>query len=219
MKIIDLKKEVLEKNQDQARLNRERLTSRGIFSFNVISSPGSGKTTLLERTLAALKDEIPLAVVEGDIQTANDAERIAVYGVPVVQINTGGLCHLDAAMIARSFSEFDLDALRLLIIENVGNLVCPSSYDLGEDLKVTVISVTEGDDKPLKYPGIIRRSGVLVINKIDLLAHCDFSLEAVRRNALSVNPSLEIFEVSCRSGEGLGAWFDWIRARAGRKTA
>ncbi len=170
MKKVNVERAVLAKNQDWADANRERLQRAGIRSFNIISSPGSGKTTLLERTLAALGKKLPLAVIEGDIQTDNDAARLRAYGVPVVQINTGGLCHLDASMISRTLDTFDLDALRLVIIENVGNLVCPSSYDLGEDHKVVVISVTEGDDKPLKYPGIFRRASMMVVNKTDLLA-------------------------------------------------
>ncbi len=210
MKKVNVEREVLAKNQDWADANRERLRRAGIRSFNLISSPGSGKTTLLERTLAALGKKLPLAVIEGDIQTDNDAARLRVYGVPVVQINTGGLCHLDASMISRTLDTFDLEALRLVIIENVGNLVCPSSYDLGEDHKVVVISVTEGDDKPLKYPGIFRRASMMVVNKTDLLAHTDFSLDAVRRNALSINPDLTILELSCRTGEGLGAWLTWV---------
>ncbi len=210
MKKINVEREVLAKNQDWADANRERLRRAGIRSFNLISSPGSGKTTLLERTLAALGKKLALAVIEGDIQTDNDAARLRVYGVPVVQINTGGLCHLDASMISRTLDTFDLDALRLVIIENVGNLVCPSSYDLGEDHKVVVISVTEGDDKPLKYPGIFRRASMMVVNKTDLLAHCDFSLDAVRRNALSINPDLAVLELSCRTGEGLEAWLTWV---------
>jgi hydrogenase nickel incorporation protein HypB len=212
-KTIHLEKDVLAKNQDYARANRELLAKHGIYSFNLISSPGSGKTTLLERTLAALRDEIPLAVIEGDIQTDNDAARLAVFDIPVIQINTGGLCHLDASMISRTLPEFDLGALRLLIIENVGNLVCPSSYDLGEHEKIVLISVAEGDDKPLKYPSIFRRAGVMVVNKTDLLEHTDFSLEAVRTNALSINPGLEIMEVSCRTGQGLDRWFAWVRDR------
>jgi hydrogenase nickel incorporation protein HypB len=212
MKKVNVEQEVLAKNQDWAAANRERLRREGIRSFNMISSPGSGKTTLLERTLAALGRKVPLAVIEGDIQTDNDAARLRVYGVPVVQINTGGLCHLDASMISRTLDTFDLPSLRLVIIENVGNLVCPSSYDLGEDHKVVVISVTEGDDKPLKYPGIFRRASVMVVNKTDLLAHTDFSLEAVRRNALSINPDLTVFELSCRSGEGLESWLEWVES-------
>ncbi len=210
MKKVNVEREVLAKNQDWADANRERLRRAGIRSFNLISSPGSGKTTLLERTLAVLGKKLPLAVIEGDIQTDNDAARLRVYGVPVVQINTGGLCHLDASMISRTLDTFDLEALRLVIIENVGNLVCPSSYDLGEDHKVVVISVTEGDDKPLKYPGIFRRASMMVVNKTDLLAHTDFSLDAVRRNALSINPNLAVLELSCRTGEGLGAWLTWV---------
>ncbi len=218
-KVIQMEKDVLAKNKDLARENRSALAGRGIYAFNVISSPGSGKTSLLERTLAALKDELPMAVIEGDIQTDNDAARIAALGVPVVQINTGGLCHLDASMVARAMSHFDLPALKLLIIENVGNLVCPSSYDLGENEKVVLISVTEGDDKPLKYPGIFHRAGVMVVNKIDLLGHTDFSMEAVRKNALSINPGLVIFELSCRSGEGLEAWLNWVRERPAKVKA
>jgi hydrogenase nickel incorporation protein HypB len=213
MKKIEVEQKVLAKNDDWARANRERLRAGGIFSFNMISSPGSGKTSLLERTLAALRGELPLAVIEGDIQTDNDAARLRGFGFPVVQINTGGLCHLDASMISRTLDGLDLDALRLLIVENVGNLVCPSSYDLGEDEKVVLISTTEGDDKPLKYPAIFRRATVMIVNKTDLVPYTDFSLERVRANALGINPDLTVFELSCRTGQGLDAWLDWIRSR------
>jgi hydrogenase nickel incorporation protein HypB len=213
MKRVNVEKEVLSKNRTLAEENRNLFRASSLFTFNLISSPGSGKTSLLERTLAFLKDDLRMAVIEGDIQTDNDAARLAVFGVPVVQINTGGLCHLDASMIQKTASSLALDELQVLIIENVGNLVCPSAYDLGEDEKVVVISVTEGDDKPLKYPAIFRRAGVMVINKIDLLDFCDFSMESVRENALSINPDMTVFELSCRTGQGLDGWLDWVRHR------
>lgn len=218
MKRINIEREVLAKNTKIARANRDLLRSHGIFSFNLVSSPGSGKTTLLEKTLAVLAREMKLAVIEGDIQTDNDAARLAVFEVPVIQINTGGLCHLDASMIAGTLEKFDLEELDLVIIENVGNLVCPSSYDLGEDIKIAVISVTEGDDKPLKYPAIFRRAGAMVINKTDLLEFTDFSLETVRENALFINPGLKIFELSCRTGEGVDTWIKWVRESASAGT-
>ncbi len=217
-KTIDLKKKVLSENDALAAELRKTLREKGIFSLNFVSSPGSGKTSLLERTLKELKDELNITLVAGDVQTENDADRLtAAGGEQVRPLVTGGSCHLDARMIHRVLPDIDLDDTDLFIVENVGNLVCPSGYDLGEDMKVVLISVTEGDDKPLKYPSMFRRSSVMVINKIDMLELCDFSLEAVRRNALQINGGLRIFEVSCRTGEGLDEWYAWLREQTRRK--
>ena len=211
---IDLRKKVLSENDRLAAEIRRRLKDRDIVAYNLVSSPGSGKTSLLENTLATLKDEIRMALIAGDVQTENDADRlIRAGGTRVRPLITGGSCHLDARMITNVLPEIDLDEIDVLFIENVGNLVCPSGFDLGEDMKVVVISTTEGDDKPLKYPAMFRRSSVMVINKIDLLGTSEFSTEAVRDNALSINPELEIFEVSCRTGEGLSEWYGWLRTQ------
>ena len=209
---IAVEKKVLSENDRLAAEIRARLQEHGVVSLNFVSSPGSGKTSLLERTLSTLGQELHIGLIAGDVQTENDARRLLRAGGDFVRpLVTGGACHLDAKMISRILAEVDIDALDLLFIENVGNLVCPSSYDLGEDMKVVLISTTEGDDKPLKYPGMFRRSSVMVINKIDLLGFSDFDMETVRKNALAINPELKIFQLSCRTGEGLDAWFDWIR--------
>lgn len=211
MDSIKLEKKILSRNDRLAAEMRELFQSRGIAVMNMVSSPGSGKTSLLEMTLADLAGDMKVAVIEGDIQTENDARRIAATGVPVHQITTGGACHLDAEMIKGSLQRFDLENLDLLVIENVGNLVCPSAFDLGEGARVALISVTEGDDKPLKYPAMFHTAHVMVINKMDLLPHTDFSLEEVIRNARSLNPGIGILKTSCRTGEGLGEWSDYVR--------
>ena len=216
---LDIRQQVLRENERLAGEIRATLTAKGIPSLNFVSSPGSGKTSLLERTLETLKAELTIGLIAGDVQTENDAKRLAAAGGQWVRpLVTGGTCHLDARMISRELDHMELDELDLLIIENVGNLVCPSSYDLGEDMKVVLISTTEGDDKPLKYPGMFRRSSIMVINKTDLLGFSDFDMERVKRNALQINGDLKIFEVSCRTGAGLNAWFDWIRALAPVRT-
>jgi hydrogenase nickel incorporation protein HypB len=213
---IPVEKKVLSENDRLAADIRAQLKQRKLVTLNFVSSPGAGKTSLLERTLAALNDEMRIGLIAGDVQTENDAERLRRAGGRMVRpVVTGGTCHLDARMISRVLPELDLDSLDILLIENVGNLVCPSSYDLGEDMKVVLASTTEGDDKPLKYPAMFRRSSVLVINKIDLLGTSDFDLERLKDNARQINGGLTIFEVSCRTGQGLDAWYDWVRARAG----
>ncbi len=208
---LELQKKVLSENDKLANEIREVLAEHKIPCLNFVSSPGSGKTSLLERTLSKFKDEINIAVIAGDVQTENDAQRIEKAGGKIVRpIVTGGACHLDAKMITKSLASIDLDSLDMLIIENVGNLVCPSSYDLGEDMKVVMLSTTEGDDKPLKYPGMFRKSSVMIINKIDLLGTSEFELNRVKENALTINGDLKFFEISCRSKEGLGKWYDWL---------
>jgi hydrogenase nickel incorporation protein HypB len=216
---IALKKKVLSENDRIAQEIRESLKKNGVVALNFVSSPGSGKTSLLERTIAALGRELRIGLIAGDVQTENDSQRlIRAGGDRVRPIVTGGACHLDARMVARVLPDFDLGELDLLFIENVGNLVCPSSYDLGEDMKVVLISTTEGDDKPLKYPAMFRKSSVMIINKIDLLGTSDFDLQRAKENALGINPDLITFEVSCRTGEGLETWFDWLRQLV-KKTA
>jgi hydrogenase nickel incorporation protein HypB len=204
---------VLKANDTIAAENRSYLADKGVLAINIMSSPGAGKTTLIENTIRALKDELTIAVIEGDIQTTYDTERISATGAQAVQINTGGGCHLDANMISHSLSQLDLNTVDLLIIENVGNLVCPAEFELGENYKVAILSVSEGDDKPLKYPLIFNVSDALLINKIDLLPYVDCDVGRIREASLRINPDLEIFEVSCKTGDGLDSWYDWLRAK------
>lgn len=205
---------VLEANEGIAQKNRQIFKDLGIFVFNLMSSPGAGKTTLLERTVEALKDKLKLAVIEGDLQSSVDAKRIAKKGVQAVQINTEGACHLDANMIQSVLPHLKLEGLDLLVIENVGNLVCPAEFDIGEQEKVMILSVTEGDDKPLKYPLMFRESSVLIVNKMDLLPFTDCSLDNIRKTVRKLNPEIQIFEVSCRTGQGLEDWFKWVELKA-----
>jgi len=205
---------LLEKNDRLAERNRGYLKARGIFAINIVSSPGSGKTTLLAKTLEMAAGALPTAVIVGDLETANDAARLRDRGAPIVQVTTGTVCHLDAEMIGRALEHIDLEGRRLLIIENVGNLVCPASYDLGEALRVVLISVTEGEDKPLKYPPIFRGAGVVVVSKIDMLAASGLDPEALRRNIHAVAPDAKIIEVSARTGEGMDQWIELLRTSA-----
>jgi hydrogenase nickel incorporation protein HypB len=211
MAVITIERKVLEKNDEVARRNREMFARRRLFVINVVSSPGSGKTSLLERTLATLKDKLRVAVIEGDVQTDLDARRVARFDVPVAQIVTNGGCHLEAKLVADALEHLDLTGIQLLVIENVGNLVCPSNYDLGEAIKVVVASTTEGDDKPLKYPAMFRNASVLIINKMDLVPHLDCDVSLLKRNALQINPSLKVFETSCKTGIGISEWCLWLQ--------
>ena len=215
---VSVVKNILAANDRIAQENRAIFDEKNLLVFNLMSSPGAGKTSLLEKTIGALKDQLNMGVIEGDIQSSQDAERIAQKGVPVVQINTGGACHLDGNMIRDTFHEFDFDALDLLVIENVGNLVCPAEFKVGEDFKVMILSVTEGEDKPAKYPLMFHESKALLINKIDLLPYVDCSVERIREESLKVNPDLVIFEVSCKTEEGLDAWYDWLKGELKRKS-
>jgi hydrogenase nickel incorporation protein HypB len=208
---IAVEQAVLAKNDDLAGHNRELLADRGITAVNLMSSPGSGKTTLLERTIRAISGDGPVSVIEGDQETLLDAERIRATGCPVVQINTGGGCHLDAEMLARGLRALDPPSGSLLFIENVGNLVCPALFDLGERHRVVIISVTEGDDKPLKYPHMFAAADLLLINKTDLLPHVDFDLARCVDRARSIRPGVEVIPVSARTGEGIDAWYGWLR--------
>lgn len=213
---IKVQTNILAANEAIAAENRATFTGNRCLAVNLISSPGAGKTTLLERTIEALASSLSLGVIEGDIATSFDAERIRRHGTPAVQINTGGGCHLDAFMVSRALAAFDLLQTDVMLIENVGNLVCPAEFDLGEAAKVAVVSVTEGDDKPLKYPVLFRGAQVFVINKVDLLPYTDCDLQRLRNGALSINPELKVFEVSCRTGEGLACWFEWLAVEADR---
>lgn len=213
MSQIQVEKKVLNENQRIAEELRQKFSEHGILCLNIISSPGSGKTTLLERTLAAFPREMRVVVLTGDIQTENDARRLQRFGFPAKQITTGGTCHLDARMIERHLAEWPLDSFDLLLIENVGNLVCPSSYDLGEHAKIVLLSVTEGEDKPLKYPSIFSKSQLMVLSKIDLLPYVAFDAAKAKENARAVHPDMEIVEISCVKGEGLKQWLDWIDAK------
>lgn len=208
---VSVVKNILAANDRIAQENRAIFDENNLLVFNLMSSPGAGKTSLLEKTIVALKDHVNIGVIEGDIQSSQDAERIAETGAPAVQINTGGACHLDGNMIRDTFHEFDFDALDLLVVENVGNLVCPAEFKVGEDFKVMILSVTEGEDKPAKYPLMFHESRVLLINKIDLLPYVDCSVERIREESLKVNPDLTIFEISCKTGEGLDAWCNWLK--------
>jgi hydrogenase nickel incorporation protein HypB len=210
MGIITIERKVLEKNDEIAALNRKLFKDNKIFVINIVSSPGSGKTSILERTIEELKGKINIAVVEGDVQTDFDAKRVERYNVPVVQIVTNGACHLEAKLVKDALVNIKLDNINFLVIENVGNLVCPAGYDLGEALKVVILSTTEGDDKPLKYPKMFMNSSVLVINKIDLLPYVNCNLDVLKKNALQINPDLKIFETSCTSKEGIKEWCEWI---------
>lgn len=209
---IRVEKSILSENDKLASEARRQFRDQSVVVLNLVSSPGAGKTSLLERTLQALRSEIRIGLIAGDVQTENDAQRLLrAGGESVWPLVTGGACHLDARMVSTVIDGVDLGKLDLLFIENVGNLVCPSSFDLGELMKVVLISTPEGDDKPLKYPSMFRRSGLMVVNKTDLLGTSDFSMQRVVENARSINPDLRVIETSCRTGAGLEAWFDWLR--------
>ena len=209
---IPVNRSILEDNQDRARQHREMFRQNGVKVLNLISSPGAGKTSLLEQTIKRLDGGLSVGVIEGDIQTTEDARRIAEAGAKAVQIETRGACHLDGPMIAGVLPAFDLSELDVLIIENVGNLVCPVEFDLGEDMKVAVLSVAEGDDKPSKYPLLFKEADVLVVNKIDLLPYVDCDLERILETTAKLNPKRKVFTVSCRTGEGLDQWVRWLTA-------
>jgi hydrogenase nickel incorporation protein HypB len=204
---------ILEANDRIAEENMRKFREAGVFVVNLMGAPGAGKTTLLEKTILGLRDMLRIGVIEGDIAGTDDAERIHDTGVPVVQINTGGACHLDANMISEVLPDVPLGDLDILIIENVGNLVCPAEFRVGEDVKVMLLSVTEGHDKPLKYPLMFRESSVMILNKIDLLTHLDVDVGKIRNDALSLNPSMKIFEVSAGTGEGMDRWTEWLKGQ------
>jgi hydrogenase nickel incorporation protein HypB len=217
MNRMPLEKKVLSENDRTAGELRELFREHGVLCVNLISSPGAGKTSILERTLEGFPSGARVAVVTGDIQTDNDARRLARWGFPAKQITTGGACHLDARMIERAIADWRLEDLDVLFIENVGNLVCPASYDLGEAAKIVVLSVTEGADKPLKYPSIFFKSSLLLLNKIDLLPYVPFDIAEARENARKVHPEMEILEVSCTTGAGLDAWHTWLEKQLAQR--
>ena len=208
--IIDVEQDILQQNQLLAERNRGYFLGKNIFAVNLVSSPGSGKTSLLEKTLADMKGKIPFYVIEGDQQTMNDADRIDALQIPVVQINTGKACHLDSDMVSQAIMKLNPEANSIVMIENVGNLVCPSAFDLGENARVVIVSTTEGDDKPIKYPDMFAGSDVCIINKIDLLPYLNFDVEKAKEYARRVNPNLIFFEVSATTGEGMGKWYEWL---------
>jgi hydrogenase nickel incorporation protein HypB len=210
---IDLERNILHQNDLLAQRNRGYLEAKSVFAINMVSSPGSGKTTLLEQSIKMLKSAYNLAIIEGDQQSMNDANRIAATGAPVVQVNTGKGCHLDAHMVLHAIKKLDVKANSLLFIENVGNLVCPALFDLGENKRVVIISVTEGDDKPLKYPYMFDSSQICIINKIDLLPYVSFDISKAREYALRINHHLEFFELSATTGEGMNHWIEWLKAQ------
>jgi|APLow6443716910_1056828.scaffolds.fasta_scaffold25732_2 hydrogenase nickel incorporation protein HypB len=210
---VPVVRNILEANARLAAINRSRFAEAGIYVVNLMSSPGAGKTSLLERTIEGLAGHLRLAVIEGDIQSSYDAERIQRKGVQAVQINTDGGCHLDSNMIQIAMESLDLRDVDLLVIENVGNLVCPAEFDLGEHSKVMILSVTEGDDKPLKYPLMFQSTAVLLVNKIDLLPYVDCDVRKIRERARQLNLNQQIFEISCRTGEGLEAWLAWLESQ------
>lgn len=213
---VTIAQNILAANDTIAQEMQQRHAALGIHTLNFMSSPGAGKTSLLERTIERLRGRVRIGVIEGDVETSADAERIEAAGAQTVQINTRGACHLEAHMIRDALAEMDIAGIDLLVIENIGNLVCPAGWNLGEDARVVVISTTEGDDKPAKYPQMFAVSQVLVINKLDLLPYVDYDLEKAKRQALAINPRLQIFEVSCRTGEGLDDWCAWLATQVKR---
>ncbi|RLJ10153.1 MAG: hydrogenase accessory protein HypB [Candidatus Aenigmatarchaeota archaeon] len=210
---IPVVKDILEVNERIALENKELFDKHKVLVINLMGSPGSGKTSLLELTISALKEKLSIGVIEGDIQSMLDAERINKYGIQIVQINTYGACHLDGNMIRDALPSLNLEKLDLLMVENVGNLVCPAEFKIGEDYKVMILSMPEGDDKPIKYPLMFQESSVLLINKIDLAPYLDVSIERIKNESFKVNPRLAIFPISCRTKQGLEPWFDWILRR------
>ncbi|MGB4503586.1 MAG: hydrogenase nickel incorporation protein HypB [Syntrophaceticus sp.] len=208
---------VLQQNDEVARENRKLFGDKKLFVLNLMSSPGSGKTSILERTIEKLAGRLKLGVIEGDIYTTRDAERIEKFGIPVVQINTAGSCHLDARMVEPALDDFDLGELDLLIVENVGNLVCPAEFDLGEDARAAVLSITEGNDKPMKYPLVFRESRVVLINKIDLLPYTDCDIDLLQSDLKKINPELELFQVSARLNHGFEPWIAWLEEQVNLK--
>lgn len=223
MKQIAVKKNILQTNEVYAKQNKEVLDQYQIFTVNLLGSPGAGKTSVLERLIKTLQQDIAMAVIEGDLYTTKDAQRIENQGVPVIQINTVGACHLDAPMITEAMAHLELEKLDFLVIENVGNLVCPASYDLSEDMRITVLSITEGNDKPLKYPSMFQRSDVLIVNKIDLMPFTNFSMEELYADIKSLNENMKVFEVACTTGDGFAELASFlsekIQEKRGNKNA
>ena len=218
-RLVEIERDILSRNDGDAAANRRRLSERGVLALNLMSSPGGGKTTLLVETIKALQGTLPIGVVEGDQETSNDAERIRALSVPAVQINTGRGCHLDAHMVGHALDDLPLAAGGVVFIENVGNLVCPAAFDLGEAARVVILSVTEGEDKPIKYPDMFAAADLMLLSKTDLLPHVDFDPDRALEYARRVNPAIAEIRLSARSGEGMAAWLDWIRGRVQEATA
>ena len=217
-KKVEIVQKIMNANDEIALENKKLLQSHDIFSINIMASPGSGKTSLILRTIEKLSNTMRIAVIEGDTAPVTlDSDKVDALGIPVIQINTGGDCHLDALMIKKALDQFDLDAIDLLIIENVGNLVCPAAFQLGTHINMVIASTPEGDDKPYKYPGIYRGIDCLILNKIDLLPHLNFDFDYFKQGLNVLNPGLFIFPLSCQTGEGLDAWIEWLRAKADKK--
>lgn len=210
VKVINVRQSVFEENNKIAMRNRKIFDSANLFVVNLMSAPGSGKTSIIERTIEAFNQKFKIGVIEGDITSSIDAEKLEKKGIPVIQLNTGGECHLDANMVSQAIENFDFNGLDLIIIENVGNLVCPAEFKVGEDMKVMILSAPEGHDKPKKYPLMFMESSALIINKIDLLPYIDTDLETLIKNAKEINPSLQIFKTSAKTGEGIKDWTDWL---------
>lgn len=217
MKSIEVKKRILQSNTEFAEKNRRLLREKGVVTLNIFGSPGAGKTSILEKVIKNMKDKVSIGVIEGDLYTTKDGERIEGQGIPVVQINTCGACHLDAAMVEESIQAMNIDKLDLLFIENIGNLVCPASYDLGEDKRITVLSIAEGNDKPLKYPFIFKQSDAVVLNKMDIINFTDFNLDEFYEDIYSLNKNIKVFLVSARSGDGIGEFCDYLSKQLVRK--
>lgn len=214
---IKIMKNILDRNQNKADEVRKLLTEKKVKMVNIISSPGAGKTTLLERTCEALGGKIRIGIIEGDITTDRDAQRLKKYNIPIVVINTEGGCHLDSHSISKVIGMFDLDKLDLLFVENVGNLICPSEFDLGEDFKLAVVSTTEGDDKPAKYPRLFSEAGAVILNKTDLLPYTNFNIEAFKADLAAINPRVPLFKISATRGDGLQVWLDWMEQQLNSK--
>ncbi len=214
---IKVIKNILGENDRIAAENQAMFQDKKVFVLNFMGSPGAGKTSVLEKTMECLKDKIKMAVIEGDLFTSKDAERIDKYGVPVIQINTAGGCHLDANMVQKTVKEMNLDELDLLVVENVGNLVCPAEFPVGEDARAVVLSVTEGDDKPLKYPLMFKESEIALLNKVDLAPYCNFNMESAKKDITSLHPGIEVLEVSCTKGQGIDEWCDWLLKKIAAK--
>ncbi len=212
IRLIEIKEEIFADNDKLAGEIRERLREKEVFMLNLMASPGGGKTSLIVQTLRGMKDHFRTAVIEGDIDSIVDAEKVAEEGIPAVQLRTGGACHLDAVMVNMALQEMTFDDLDLIIIENIGNLVCPAEFDTGAVRNVMILSVPEGDDKPLKYPLMFTVCDALVVNKVDYLSIADFDMKALKQRVLKLNPKIKIFEVSCKTGEGIPAWIDWLKS-------
>lgn len=214
---IEVMKNILGENDRIAAENQAMFAAKGVYVLNLMGSPGAGKTSVLEKTMERLKDRVRMAVIEGDLFTSKDADRIERHGVPVIQINTAGGCHLDAPMVQKVAAKLDLDNLDLLIVENVGNLVCPAEFAVGEDEKAVVLSITEGDDKPLKYPLIFKESAIALLNKVDILPYCNFDMASAKDDITTLHPGMEIIEVACTTGQGIEEWCEWLLKKVDSK--